>query len=67
VLRAETMKLSQLEYVQAATAFGVRSGRIMVRHISRCGASDHHQTVLDFSALILYYACSHVGVGVDRR
>jgi len=33
LLRAETMKLSQLEYVQAATAFGVRSVRIMARHI----------------------------------
>jgi len=33
LLRAETMKLAQLEYVQAATAFGVRAGRIMVRHI----------------------------------
>ena len=67
LLRAETMKLSQLEYVQAATAFGVRSGRIMVRHIF---PNVVHliiiTTVLDFSALILYEAVlSYVGVGVD--
>jgi len=67
LLRAETMKLSQLEYVQAATAFGVRSARIMVRHIF---PNVVHliiiTTVLDFSALILYEAVlSYVGVGVD--
>jgi peptide/nickel transport system permease protein len=67
LLRAETMKLSQLEYVQAATAFGVRSVRIMARHIF---PNVVHliiiTTVLDFSALILYEAVlSYVGVGVD--
>ena len=67
LLRAETMKLTQLEYVQAATAFGVRSVRIMGRHIF---PNVVHliiiTTVLDFSALILYEAVlSYVGVGVD--
>ncbi len=67
LLRAETMKLSQLEYVQAASAFGVRPLRIMVRHIF---PNVVHliiiTTVLDFSALILYEAVlSYVGVGVD--
>jgi peptide/nickel transport system permease protein len=67
LLRAETMKLAQLEYVQAATAFGVRAGPIMVRHIF---PNVVHliiiTTVLDFSALILYEAVlSYVGVGVD--
>ena len=67
LLRAETMKLSQLEYVQAATAFGVRPVRIMARHIF---PNVVHliiiTTVLDFSALILYEAVlSYVGVGVD--
>ena len=33
LLRAETMKLRELDYVQAATAFGVSHLRIMVRHI----------------------------------
>ena len=67
LLRAETMKLVQLEYVQAATAFGVRPVRIMVRHVF---PNVVHliiiTTVLDFSALILYEAVlSYVGVGVD--
>jgi peptide/nickel transport system permease protein len=67
LLRAETMKLAQLEYVQAATAFGVRPLRIMARHVY---PNVVHliiiTTVLDFSALILYEAVlSYVGVGVD--
>ncbi|HWH84327.1 MAG TPA: ABC transporter permease, partial [Burkholderiaceae bacterium] len=67
LLRAETMKLAQLDYVQAATAFGVPKGRIIVRHIF---PNVVHliiiTTVLDFSALILYEAVlSYVGVGVD--
>ena len=67
LLRAETMKLTQLEYVQAATAFGVSSLRIMARHVF---PNVVHliiiTTVLDFSALILYEAVlSYVGVGVD--
>ena len=33
LLRAETMKLRELDYVQAATAFGVAPARIMARHI----------------------------------
>ncbi len=67
LLRAETMKLCALDYVQAANAFGVRPARIMVRHIF---PNVVHliiiTTVLDFSALILYEAVlSYVGVGVD--
>ena len=67
LLRAETLKLRELEYVQAANAFGVSHGRIMVRHIFPNVA--HLMlivTVLEFSALILYEAVlSYVGVGVD--
>jgi peptide/nickel transport system permease protein len=67
LLRAETMKLRELDYVQAANAFGVGSTRIMVRHIFPNVA--HLMlivTVLDFSSLILYEAVlSYVGVGVD--
>ncbi len=67
LLRAETMKIAQLEYVQAATAFGLRAGPIMARHVF---PNVVHliiiTTVLDFSALILYEAVlSFVGVGVD--
>ncbi|HPO20676.1 MAG TPA: ABC transporter permease, partial [Rubrivivax sp.] len=67
LLRAETLKLRELEYVQAAMAFGVTPLRIMRRHIFPNVA--HLMlivTVLDFSALILYEAVlSYVGVGVD--
>ena len=67
LLRAETLKLRELEYVQAAKAFGVGELRIMRRHVFPNVA--HLMlivTVLDFSALILYEAVlSYVGVGVD--
>ena len=67
LLRAETLKLRELEYVQAASAFGVSHARIMWRHIFPNVA--HLMlivTVLDFSSLILYEAVlSYVGVGVD--
>ena len=67
LLRAETLKLRELEYVQAANAFGVGSGRIMVRHIfPNVAHLILIVTVLEFSALILYEAVlSYVGVGVD--
>jgi peptide/nickel transport system permease protein len=67
LLRAETLKLRELDYVQAANAFGVSDTRILVRHIFPNVA--HLMlivTVLEFSALILYEAVlSYVGVGVD--
>ena len=67
LLRAETLKLRELEYVQAAQAFGVGAARIMARHIFPNVA--HLMlivTVLEFSSLILYEAVlSYVGVGVD--
>jgi len=67
LLRGETLKLRELDYVQAATAFGVAPLRIMRRHIL---PNVMHlvliNTVLDFSGLILYEAVlSYVGVGVD--
>ena len=67
LLRAETLKLRELEYVQAATAFGAGPWRIMRRHIL---PNVMHlvliTTVLEFSGLILYEAVlSYVGVGVD--
>jgi peptide/nickel transport system permease protein len=67
LLRGETMKLRELEYVQAANAFGVSDSRIMLRHVFPNVA--HLMlivTVLEFSSLILYEAVlSYVGVGVD--
>ena len=67
LVRAETMKLRELDYVQAATAFGVSHGRIMARHIV---PNVMHLVlitlVLSFSDLILYEAVlTYVGVGVD--
>ena len=67
LLRAEALKLRELEYVQAATAFGVGPWRILARHLM---PNVMHlvliTTVLDFSGLILYEAVlSYVGVGVD--
>jgi peptide/nickel transport system permease protein len=67
LLRAETLKLRELDYVQAAQAFGVSANRVMARHIFPNVA--HLMlivTVLEFSSLILYEAVlSYVGVGVD--
>lgn len=67
LLRAETMKLRELEYVQAARAFGASPWRILRSHIL---PNVMHlvliTTVLEFSSLILYEAVlSYVGVGVD--
>jgi peptide/nickel transport system permease protein len=67
LLRGETLKLSQLEYIQAARAFGVRDGRILARHIL---PNVSHiviiAMVMDFSGLVLAEAVlSYVGVGVD--
>jgi len=67
LLRAETLKIAELDYVQAAHAFGVSKWRIMARHIL---PNVMHLVlivaVLDFSALVLYEAVlSYVGVGVD--
>jgi peptide/nickel transport system permease protein len=67
LLRAETLKLREQDYVQAARCFGVSSFRIMSRHIL---SNAFHivliNTVLDFSGLVLAEAVlSFVGVGVD--
>lgn len=67
LVRAETLKLRELDYVQAATAFGVADLRIMARHIL---PNVMHlvliTVVLSFSELILYEAVlTYVGVGVD--
>jgi len=67
LVRAETLKVRELDYVQAATAFGVGDLRIMARHIL---PNVMHLVlitlVLSFSELILYEAVlTYVGVGVD--
>jgi peptide/nickel transport system permease protein len=67
LLRGETLKLRELEYVQAAQAFGVSSWNILGRHIL---PNVMHivliALVMDFSGLVLAEAVlSYVGVGVD--
>jgi peptide/nickel transport system permease protein len=67
LLRGESLKLRELEYIQAAQAFGVRDLRIITRHIL---PNVMHivliSLVLDFSGLVLAEAVlSYVGVGVD--
>ncbi|MEZ5614346.1 MAG: ABC transporter permease [Rhodocyclaceae bacterium] len=67
LLRAETLKLRELEYVQAAQAFGASSIRIMARHIL---PNVMHivliAVVMDFSGLVLAEAVlSYIGIGVD--
>ena len=67
LLRGEALKLSQLEYIQAAHAFGVSSARVLSRHILPNVAHIVIITlVMDFSGLVLAEAVlSYVGVGVD--
>ena len=67
LLRGEALKLSQLEYIQAAHAFGVSDARVLSRHILPNVAHIVIITlVMDFSGLVLAEAVlSYVGVGVD--
>ena len=67
LIRAETLKISQLGYVQAAHAFGVSHARILGRHVLPNVVHIILITfVLDFSALVLAEAVlSYIGVGID--
>jgi peptide/nickel transport system permease protein len=67
LLRGETLKLKELEYIQAAQAFGVRNYRIIVRHIlPNVMYLVLISVVMGFSSLVLAEAVlSYVGVGVD--
>jgi peptide/nickel transport system permease protein len=67
LLRAETLKLRELEFVQAAQAFGLPTVRILTRHIL---PNVMHivliALVMDFSSLVLAEAVlSYIGIGVD--
>ncbi len=67
LLRGEALKLSTVDFIQAATALGVGRGRIITRHML---PNVMHvvliSLVLDFSSLVLAEAVlSYVGVGVD--
>ena len=67
MIRGETLKISQLEFVQAAHAFGVSHSRIVTRHILPNIVHIILITfVLDFSSLVLAEAVlSYIGVGID--
>ena len=67
LLRAETLKLREMEYVQAAHALGVKQHTILMRHIL---PNVMHivliSVVLDFSSLVLAEAVlSYINIGVD--
>jgi len=67
LLRAETLKLREMEYVRAASALGVRQSVILLRHIL---PNVFHlvliSVALDFSSLVLAEAVlSYVNIGVD--
>ena len=67
LLRGETLKLRELDYVQAAQAFGVRHFTVLYRHVL---PNVLHivliTVVLDFSGLVLAEAVlSYVNIGVD--
>ncbi len=66
LIRGETLKLRELEYVQAARAFGVSGPGILIRHIV---PNVMHLVlitfVLQFSGLVLAEAVlSYIGIGV---
>jgi peptide/nickel transport system permease protein len=67
LLRGESLKLSELEYIQAAHAFGVSDFRVLSRHIlPNVAHIVIISLVLDFSAFVLTEAVlSYIGVGVD--
>jgi peptide/nickel transport system permease protein len=67
LLRGESLKLRELEYVQSARALGQSQWRIITRHV---WPNLMHlvllTAVIDFSGLVLAEAVlSYVGVGVD--
>ena len=67
MLRGETLKLREIDYVQAAQAFGVGNTTIMLRHLL---PNVMHivmiSIVLDFSGLVLAEAVlSYINIGVD--
>lgn len=69
LVRAETMKVRELEYVQAARALGMRPMRILFRHVL---PNVFHLVIINFSLTFVVAIKSEViltflGVGVDRE
>ena len=67
LLRGEALKMREYEYVQAAKAFGVSAGRILLRHIlPNVFPIILITMVMEFSTLVLAEAVlSYIGIGVD--
>lgn len=67
LLRGETLKISQMDYVQAAHSLGTSNFSILIKHILPNVFHIVLITIaLDFSGLVLAEAVlSYVGVGVD--
>jgi len=68
LVRGETLKLRELEYVQAATCLGVSPGRIIMRHIL---PNLMHVVVitaiLAFTGLVLTESVlSYIGIGLEH-
>ncbi len=69
ILRGETLKLREAEYVQAAKAMGVSNAKIMIRHIA---PNVMHiiliTTVLNFSGLVLAeIVLAYIGIGAGAN
>lgn len=67
LLRGEALKMREYEYVQAAKAFGVNAGHILLRHIlPNVFPIILITMVMEFSTLVLAEAVlSYIGIGVD--
>lgn len=67
LLRAETLKICEMDYIQAAYSLGVSHAAILLKHvIPNISHIILITVVLDFSGLVLAEAVlSYVGVGVD--
>ncbi len=69
VVRGETLKLKQLEYVQAAKTAGFGSGRVLLRHIL---PNTSHLMLINFSLLLIgaiksEVILSYLGLGVQSQ
>ncbi|MCH2113517.1 MAG: ABC transporter permease [Pirellulales bacterium] len=69
VVRGETMKLKQLEYVQAARTAGFGSARILFRHVL---PNTAHLMLINFSLLLIgaiksEVILSYLGLGVQSQ
>jgi peptide/nickel transport system permease protein len=67
LIRGETLKVKNMEYIEAARALGASDGRLLLRHVL---PNVMHLVIiemtLDFSALVMAEAVlTYIGVGVE--